>query len=122
MDCGCINTPFQGDDLIDLIKVNCIRNIPELNITKIIVQLNGDDRLKFENDNPVFPYYISVLRDKSKYLLLRNSVHVKIFYTVTIDGQEYTAERTLYGSLNFPANKEVIKGSTPQPNAGGNND
>lgn len=102
------NGIFKGDDLIDLITINRPNGTDDIEIVKQVVQINKNPDLTFEKENPVYPYKISVLRDKSGGLDMENSISSMIYFNAAVDGEPYVAHRTLKGKLSFSANKKIV--------------
>jgi len=90
---------FKGDDLVDIITVNRPIGADDLVITKCEVQVGS---LLFTENNPQFPYKISILRDKSPKLDYQNPIYMRIYFN---GGQ---TRRTCIGTLTLNANKQVV--------------
>lgn len=95
---------FQGDDLIDAIIVNKPENSDDITITQAELQVGI---LKFVESNPVFPYTVSIMRDKSKLLTSANDVFLRITYN---DENGHTGVRTTcLGKLTLNVNAQAVK-------------
>jgi len=95
---------YKGDDLINIIKVDRPSNTVNITITKCIVQV-GD--LAFTENNPVFPYYISITKAQSKLLDFSNEVYVAIVYN---DEAGHTnIKRTCMGYFTLNLNSQVVQ-------------
>ncbi len=105
MNCSCANQGFyQGDDLVDVIQINRPSNSEDLNITKAEVQVGN---LTFVNDNPIFPYYVSIMRNDSVKLYSTNPVYLRIYYTNSNGSETYRT--TCLGSLTLKVNAQVVQ-------------
>lgn len=91
---------FKGDDLIDIITVNRPIGTDSLIITKCEVQV-GD--LLFVENEPIFPYKISIDRTKSKTLNYQNKIYMRIYYN------NGTIRRTCIGTLTLAVNEQVVR-------------
>ena len=99
----CSHGIFKGDDLIDVIQINRPSNTDDLTITQAILMIGP---LRFEKNNPVFPYYVSIMREDSAQLDYDNPVYLGIVYT---DTQGHTNVRqTCIGNLTLNANAQEI--------------
>jgi len=106
MSCNCINQGFfQGDDLVDVIKVNRPEHSDGLNIIRAELQVGSLP--PFVEENPVFPYTVSILRDQSVKLAYTNAVYLRIYYPNS-DGTE-TYRTTCLGSLLLKVNAQVVE-------------
>lgn len=106
MSCNCENQGFfKGDDLVDVITVNKPKNTDDLTITKAELQV-GTLPVFVEN-NPVFPYPVSIMREKSVKLNNSNPIYLRITYNDT-DGHE-GIRTTCLGSLVLKANSQVVQ-------------
>ena len=115
MTCNIVTTLFRGDDLVDLIKVNRPVNTADKTITRAELQVGN---FTFVEENPVFPYYVSIMRDKSIQLEMFNEIHLRIYY-LSENGEE-TYRTTCIGSLSFKTNPQVVNDvPTPQGNNNG---
>lgn len=93
---------FKGDDLVDVITVNVPKGAEELDIVKAELQVGP---LLFVKENPVFPYTVSILRDKSKFLEYVNPIYLRLYYN---NGSE-TYRTTCLGSLKLLACAQVVQ-------------
>lgn len=106
MNCNCENFGFfQGDDLVDIIKVNRPENTEGLTITKAELQVGS--LAPFVEDNPVFPYTVSIMRDLSTQLTFTNPVYLRIYYLDTSGTN--SVRTTCLGSLNLKVNAQVVR-------------
>ena len=105
-NCGCnINQGFfQGDDLVDVITVNRPQNSQDLTIIKAELQVGS---LTFVEDDPVFPYTVSIMRNQSILLLPNNPVYLRISFLAQDGTTSY--RRTCLGSLDLMCNKQVVR-------------
>lgn len=100
----CINQGFfQGDDLVDVITVNRPSDSDDITITKAELQVGT---LTFVEENPVFPYSVSILRNNSINLQPSNPIYLRVYY-LSDDGQE-TYRKTCLGSLDLKVNRQVV--------------
>ena len=100
MSCGY----YKGDDLVDVIKVNKPNNTDDLTITKAELQVGS---LKFTENNPVFPYYVSIMHNDSVKLGNINTIYLRITYNDT-QGHE-NIRTTCIGSLSLNVSEQVVK-------------
>ena len=107
MNCNINEGFFRGDDLIDVITVD-LKNNEEKTITKAELQVGV---LTIVNDNPVFPYKVSILRDKSVKLECNSPVYLRVYY-LSDDGTE-TYRQTCLGTLNLKVNPQVVQDVQP---------
>ena len=108
MNCNdnCINQGFfQGDDLVDVITVNRPSNSDSLTITRAELQVGS---LTFVEETPVFPYAVSILRDKSMLLNYTNPVYLRIYYP-NPNNNEIDYRTTCLGSLVLKVNAQVVE-------------
>ena len=105
MSCNCNYGFFQGDDLVDIIKVNRPENTAGLTITKAELQIG--DLEPFVNVNPTFPYTVSIMRNLSIKLAYTNPIYLRIYYLGT-DGNT-VVRTTCLGSLNLNVNAQVVR-------------
>lgn len=97
---------FRGDDLVDIIEVNRPCNAEDLKIIRAELQVGP---LMFPQDNPKFPYFVTILRNQSINLNNENPVYLRIYY---LDDSGKTIYRTTcLGSLNLVVNPQVVKDS-----------
>lgn len=105
MNCSCANQGFfQGDDLIDVIHVNRPAKSEGLNITRAELQVGP---LTFVENNPVFPYDVSIMRKDSVKLYSSNPVYLRIYYTNSSGNETYRT--TCLGSLMLKVNTQVVQ-------------
>lgn len=105
MSCNCENQGFyKGDDLVNVITVNKPKNTDDLAITKAELQVGTLP--VFVEENPIFPYKISIMREQSVNLDYSNAIYLRITYNDT-DGHE-GIRTTCIGSLILKANKQVV--------------
>lgn len=102
-DCNINQGFFQGDDLVDVITVN-LKNNDGKTITKAELQVGI---LTLINNNPVFPYNVSIYRNDSVKLSASNPVFLRIYY-LSDNGQE-TYRTTCLGTLNLKVNPQVVQ-------------
>ena len=104
-NCSCnINQGFfQGDDLIDVITVN-LKNNTDKEITKAELQVGS---FTFVEENPVFPYNVSIYRNDSVKMPFSNPVYLRVYY-LSGDGQE-EYRQTCLGTLNLKVNPQVVQ-------------
>ena len=95
---------FKGDDLIDVITINRPKNTDDITIKKAILQVGTLE--PFIEVNPVFPYSISIMRDKSSRLNHLNPIYLGIIYDDE-NGHE-NVKRTCVGSLTLAVNNQVV--------------
>ena len=91
---------FKGDDLVDIITVNRPTGADEIEIVKDEVQVGS---LLFVEENPIFPYTITIDRNKSKLLDYQNEVYRRIYFN------NGSTRRTCVGTLTLKANKQVVQ-------------
>ena len=91
---------FKGDDLVDIITVHRPSGTDSLVIVKCEVQVG---KLLFVETNPVFPYRITIDRNKSKELDYQNEIYVRIYFN------NGSTRRTCIGSLILSANAQVVR-------------
>ena len=94
------NSVFMGDDLVDVITVNRPTNTADLTITKCEVQVGN---LLFTEENPVFPYNITIDRTKSVLLTFQNPIYMRIYF------DNGNTRRTCIGTLTLMAQKQVVQ-------------
>ncbi len=92
---------FKGDDLVDVITVNRPKGAEDLEITRAELQVGP---LTFVKDNPIFPYKVSILRNKSMFLDFKNPIYLRLYYN---SGSE-VYRTTCLGSLNLTAYAQVV--------------
>lgn len=108
MNCNCEQQGFfKGDDLVDIITVNKPKNTDDLTITKAELQVGTLP--VFVEENPTFPYSISIMREQSTKLDYSNQIYLRITYNDT-DGHE-GIRTTCLGSLTLKANAQVVQDS-----------
>ena len=95
---------FKGDDLIDVITVNMPKGAELLDITKAELQVGNLE--PFVNENPTFPYTISIRRNLSAKLNFSNPIYLRIYYL--IDNNE-EVRQTCIGSLNLKTLDQVVR-------------
>lgn len=108
MNCNdnCINQGFfKGDDLVDIITINRPSNTDDLTITKAELQVGDLDT--FVEENPVFPYTVSILRNQSVFLNFNNPVYLRITYNDS-NGNE-NIRQTCLGSLDLLMQAQVVR-------------
>lgn len=91
---------FKGDDLVDIITVHRPSGTDSLIITKCEVQVG---KLLFIENEPIFPYKITIDRNKSKQLDYQNDIYVRIYF------DNGSTRRTCIGSLTLSANAQVVR-------------
>lgn len=102
---------FKHDDLINIITIDRPCGTHGLKIVRDIVQINRNPRLVFIEENPIYPYRITIPKDKSQYLQKYNKARQKIVYEITKDGKKQLVETTLNGELEFIVNEEAVRSS-----------
>ena len=105
MNCNCENQGFfKGDDLVDVITVDRPKNTDDFTITEAELQVGI---LKFVEENPIFPYTVSIMRNQSVKLNNSNPIYLRITYNDT-NGHE-GIRTTCLGSLTLKANAQVVQ-------------
>ena len=94
------NSVFMGDDLVDIITVNRPSNTDDLTITRCEVQVGN---LLYVEENPTFPYNITIDRTKSVQLSYQNPIYMRIYY------DNGAIRRTCVGTLTLSALKQVVQ-------------
>ena len=106
MNCNCQNLGFfKGDDLVDIITVNRPKNSDNLTITRAELQVGNLE--PFVEENPVFPYKVSIMRNLSINLQYENPIYLRIYY-VGENGTE-SVRKTCIGSLDLKVNAQVVR-------------
>lgn len=83
-----------------LIRVNRPRNTENLVITKCILQCSNIQKVE---ENPDFPYTVNFSHEESKFLKVgENPAYLQIF-------DEEGLKVTCKGSINIPAEEQVVK-------------
>lgn len=95
---------YQGDDLVNIITINRPLYTDDLTITKAELQVGC---LTFVNENPTFPYSVSILRNQSVELSCSNPVYLRISYLAPNGVTNYRT--TCLGTLTLNVNKQVVK-------------
>ena len=114
MNCNCQTGFYQGDDLIDIITVNKPSNTDDVTITQAQLQVGDLDPII--TDNPVFPYTVSIMRDKSVKLNFSNPIYLRIVFNDA--NGNIGIRRTCIGSLNLKVNAQVVR-DVPTPTTEG---
>ena len=111
MTCNCNYGFFQGDDLVDVIKVNQPKNTEYLTITKAELQVGNLE--PFVTENPTFPYTVSIMRNDSVKLSYANPIYLRIYYQDP--NGDTVIRKTCIGSLNMKVNAQVVRDFQPTP-------
>ena len=94
---------YIGDDMPSLLTINRPDNTESITITKTLVQIGS---LAFLNENPTFPYTISIPRNLSKTLNAKNEIYMGVYY---LGANQEELFRTCKGSLTLNLNPAVIE-------------
>lgn len=101
-------TRYQGDDLINLIRVSITPEEGELpEIAEVDVKIGS---LCKHYKNPPNPFVVNVMREESIKLSTVNQVCACIWYWTMVDGKRTLVKKTCEGTLTLHTKPELING------------
>lgn len=101
-------TRYQGDDLINLIRVSISAESGELPEIEEVDLKVGPLCLKYYH--PANPFNVNIMRNKSIRLSTVNQVYACIWYWTDVEGKRTLVKKTCEGTLTLQTKPELING------------